>query len=103
MVHPFAVVSRLTTIVDALSRQNNDRQQLLEHVALLPLAGFEIGMGIGADGLKTGETSEAGFNLVGSALQDNLRLIAVVTGTKSEKERADEAKKLLEFGFHDFP
>jgi D-alanyl-D-alanine carboxypeptidase (penicillin-binding protein 5/6) len=39
---------------------------------------------------------------VGSALQDNLRLIAVVTGTKSEKERADEAKKLLEFGFHDF-
>ena len=61
-----------------------------------------LGMGIGADGLKTGETSEAGFNLVGSAQQDNLRLIVVVTGTKSEKERADEAKKLLEFGFHDF-
>jgi D-alanyl-D-alanine carboxypeptidase (penicillin-binding protein 5/6) len=61
-----------------------------------------LAMGIGADGLKTGETSEAGFNLVGSALQDNLRLIAVVTGAKSEKERADEAKKLLEFGFHDF-
>ena len=61
-----------------------------------------LGMGIGADGLKTGETSEAGFNLVGSALQDNLRLIVVVTGAKSEKERADEAKKLLEFGFHDF-
>ena len=31
-----------------------------------------------------------------------MRLIAVVTGAKSEKERADEAKKLLEFGFHDF-
>jgi D-alanyl-D-alanine carboxypeptidase (penicillin-binding protein 5/6) len=61
-----------------------------------------LAMGIGADGLKTGETSEAGFNLVGTALQDNLRLIAVVTGAKSEKERADEAKKLLEFGFHDF-
>jgi D-alanyl-D-alanine carboxypeptidase (penicillin-binding protein 5/6) len=61
-----------------------------------------LGMGIGADGLKTGETSEAGFNLVGSALQDNLRLIVVITGAKSEKERADEAKKLLEFGFHDF-
>lgn len=61
-----------------------------------------LGMGIGADGLKTGETSEAGFNLVGSAIQDNFRLIVVVTGAKSDKERADEAKKLMEFGFHDF-
>jgi serine-type D-Ala-D-Ala carboxypeptidase (penicillin-binding protein 5/6) len=61
-----------------------------------------LGMGIGADGLKTGETPEAGFNLVGSALQDNLRLIVVVTGAKTDKERADEAKKLLDFGFHDF-
>jgi D-alanyl-D-alanine carboxypeptidase (penicillin-binding protein 5/6) len=61
-----------------------------------------LGMGIGADGLKTGETSEAGFNLVGSAIQDKLRLIVVVTGARSDKERADEAKKLLEFGFHDF-
>jgi len=61
-----------------------------------------LGMGIGADGLKTGETSEAGFNLVGSAIQDNLRLIVVVTGAKSDKERADEAKKLLDFGFHGF-
>lgn len=61
-----------------------------------------LGMGIGADGLKTGETSEAGFNLVGSAVQDNFRLIVVVTGAKSDKERADEAKKLLEFGFHGF-
>ena len=61
-----------------------------------------LGMGIGADGLKTGETSEAGFNLVGSALQDNLRLIVVVTGAKSDKERAEEARKLLDWGFHGF-
>jgi D-alanyl-D-alanine carboxypeptidase (penicillin-binding protein 5/6) len=61
-----------------------------------------LGMGIGADGLKTGETSEAGFSLVGSAIEDNFRLIVVVTGAKSDKERAEEAKKLLEFGFHDF-
>ncbi len=61
-----------------------------------------LGMGIGADGLKTGETTEAGFNLVGSAVQDNFRLIVVITGAKSDKERADEAKKLLESGFHDF-
>jgi serine-type D-Ala-D-Ala carboxypeptidase (penicillin-binding protein 5/6) len=61
-----------------------------------------LAMGIGADGLKTGETSEAGFNLVGSSVQDNLRLIVVVMGTKSDKERADEARKLLDFGFHGF-
>ena len=41
-----------------------------------------LAMGIGADGLKTGETSEAGFNLVGSAVQDDLRLIVVVTGAQ---------------------
>jgi serine-type D-Ala-D-Ala carboxypeptidase (penicillin-binding protein 5/6) len=61
-----------------------------------------LAMGIGADGLKTGETAEAGFNLVGSAVQDNFRLIVVVTGARSEKERAEEARKLLDWGFHGF-
>ena len=61
-----------------------------------------LAMGIGADGLKTGETSEAGFNLVGSAVQDEFRLIVVVTGAGSEKERADEARKMLDWGFHGF-
>ena len=61
-----------------------------------------LGMGIGADGLKIGETAEAGFNLIGSAVVDNFRLIVVVTGAKSDKERADEAKKLLDHGFHDY-
>ncbi len=61
-----------------------------------------LGMGLGADGLKTGETSEAGFNLVGSAVSDDLRLIVVVMGAKSEKERAEEARKMLEWGFHGF-
>ena len=61
-----------------------------------------LGLVTGADGMKTGETAEAGFNLVGSALQDNLHLIVVITGAKSDKERADEARKLLDFGFHGF-
>ena len=61
-----------------------------------------LGMGIGADGMKTGETAEAGFNLVGTALQDNFRLIVVITGAKSDKERGDEAKKMLDWGFHGF-
>jgi serine-type D-Ala-D-Ala carboxypeptidase (penicillin-binding protein 5/6) len=61
-----------------------------------------LAMGIGADGLKTGETAEAGLNLVGSAMQDSFRLIVVVTGARSEKERADEARKMLDWGFHGF-
>src|SRR5499427_1281271 len=61
-----------------------------------------LAMNIGGDGLKTGFTREAGYGLVGSAVQNGLRLIVVVNGLRSEKERADEAKKLLEWGFHSF-
>jgi D-alanyl-D-alanine carboxypeptidase (penicillin-binding protein 5/6) len=59
-------------------------------------------MNIGADGLKTGFIKEAGYGLVGSAVQNGMRLIVVVNGTKSDKERADEAKRLIEWGFHNF-
>jgi serine-type D-Ala-D-Ala carboxypeptidase (penicillin-binding protein 5/6) len=59
-------------------------------------------LNIGADGLKTGFIKESGYGLVGSAVQNGLRLIVVVTGLRSEKERADEAKKMLEWGFHSF-
>jgi len=61
-----------------------------------------LAMNIGADGLKTGFTNEAGYNLVGSAVQNNLRLIVVVAGAKTANERADEARKLLNFGFTGF-
>jgi len=61
-----------------------------------------LALGLGADGLKTGDTAEAGFTLVGSAVQDELRLIVVLAGAKSEKERAEEARKLLEWGFKGF-
>jgi serine-type D-Ala-D-Ala carboxypeptidase (penicillin-binding protein 5/6) len=58
--------------------------------------------GIGADGLKTGFTREGGYGVVGSAVQNGLRLIVVVNGATSPKQRADEAKKLLDFGFRGF-
>ena len=61
-----------------------------------------LGAMAGADGLKTGFTKEAGYGLVGSAVQNGLRLVAVVNGVNSAKERADEAKKLLEWGFRNF-
>lgn len=59
-------------------------------------------MNIGADGLKTGFTKEAGYGLVGSAVQNDLRLIVVVNGLKSANDRADEARRLLNFGFNGF-
>ena len=56
----------------------------------------------GADGMKTGFTNEAGYNLVGSAVQNGVRLIVVVTGLKNAKDRADDAKKLLDYGLQEF-
>lgn len=61
-----------------------------------------LAMDIGADGLKTGYTKEAGYGLVGSAVQDGLRLIVVVNGLATDRERANESRKLLEWGFRDF-
>jgi serine-type D-Ala-D-Ala carboxypeptidase (penicillin-binding protein 5/6) len=58
-----------------------------------------LGLGIGADGLKTGQTNEAGYALVASAERDGRRLILGMNGLKSEADRAQEARKLLEWGF----
>lgn len=54
------------------------------------------------DGLKTGHTSEAGYNLVASAEVDGMRLIAAVFGTRSDEARAQETQTLLSYGFRYF-
>jgi D-alanyl-D-alanine carboxypeptidase (penicillin-binding protein 5/6) len=59
-------------------------------------------MNIGADGLKTGFVKESGYGLVGSAVHGGLRLIVAITGLKTDKERADEGKRLLDWGFRGF-
>ena len=56
----------------------------------------------GADGVKTGYTKAAGYSLVASAKRDGRRLIAVITGLKSKRERAEEARKILDWGFRQF-
>lgn len=58
-----------------------------------------LGRFVGADGLKTGHTSEAGYCFLGSAKRDGRRLIMVVAGLPSEKARRDEAEKLMAWGF----
>jgi D-alanyl-D-alanine carboxypeptidase (penicillin-binding protein 5/6) len=56
----------------------------------------------GADGLKTGYTKEGGYGMVGSAVQNGIRLIVVVNGLEDPEDRASEAKKMLEWGFRNF-
>ncbi len=51
------------------------------------------------DGFKTGHTEAAGYCLATSAVRNGMRLINVVMGTASEKARADESQKLLNYGF----
>ena len=59
-------------------------------------------LGIGADGLKTGHTDEAGYGLVGSAVQDGRRIIFVLSGLPSEKARAEEAERIVNWAFRQF-
>ena len=61
-----------------------------------------LAMDIGADGVKTGNIDESGFGLVGSAVQNGQRLIVVVNGLKTGRDRANESRKLLDWGFRAF-
>ncbi|WP_394230061.1 serine hydrolase [Shewanella colwelliana] len=57
---------------------------------------------LNVDGIKTGHTSGAGYNLVTSGTKDGMRLVSVVMGTASESARKAESKKLLNYGFRFF-
>lgn len=57
---------------------------------------------MGADGLKTGHTSEAGYGLTSSAVRDGRRLILVVNGLNSVRARSSESERLIEWGFREF-
>jgi D-alanyl-D-alanine carboxypeptidase (penicillin-binding protein 5/6) len=59
-------------------------------------------MNIGADGLKTGNIDDSGFGLIGSAVEGGTRLIVVVNGLKTGRDRAEEARKLLVWGLRAF-
>ena len=57
---------------------------------------------IGADGLKTGHTEDAGYGLAASAMQDERRLVLVVNGLGSVNARAEESARLIAWGFREF-
>ncbi len=58
--------------------------------------------GMGVDGLKTGHTEEAGYCLAATAVQTGKRLLLIITGMTSEKNRAEEGERLLTWGFREF-
>ena len=55
-----------------------------------------------ADGMKTGHTEEAGFSLTATVKRGDRRLIEAMGGMKSNKERSEEAEKLINWGFREF-
>jgi len=57
---------------------------------------------VGADGLKTGHTEEAGFSLTASVKRDNRRIILVLNGLPTMKARAQESERLIEWAFREF-
>jgi serine-type D-Ala-D-Ala carboxypeptidase (penicillin-binding protein 5/6) len=61
-----------------------------------------LSLGVGADGLKTGHTQEAGYGLVGSAIQGGRRIVFVVTGLESMAARAEESEQIISWAFRQF-
>jgi D-alanyl-D-alanine carboxypeptidase (penicillin-binding protein 5/6) len=61
-----------------------------------------LALNIGADGLKTGHTEEAGYGMVGSVKQGDRRIIFAFNGVTSEKDRATEAEQISNWAFRQF-
>lgn len=61
-----------------------------------------LGLGIGADGLKTGHTEQAGFGLTGSAKQGDRRVVFVISGLASAEDRARESESIVNWAFRQF-
>ncbi len=57
---------------------------------------------LGADGLKTGHTDEAGYCLTGSAVRENHRIIMVLAGLPTMKSRIQESERLIDWAFREF-
>ena len=56
----------------------------------------------GYDGLKTGRTTQSGFGIAASSKRNNRRIISVVNGLNTDKERINETKKLVNWAFREF-
>ena len=87
--HPESLVFHSTTEYEYNGIRQGNRNTLLQK-------------NIGVDGLKTGHVEESGYHLLATAKRDGQRMIAVVMGCDSMRQRSQEAQKLLEYGFRNF-
>ena len=99
----------LATVGRAIIRETNllmwSGQETMDFaggVAELHNTNHLVGHFEGCDGLKTGFTYEAGFNITTTAKRGNLRLIAVILGAPSNNQRFAQAGKLMEWGFENY-
>ena len=79
-----------------------DYVKLPEREAMLANTNKLVNKFPGMDGLKTGHTDDAGFCLAATAKRDSVRLISVILGCNSQKERQENTKRLLNYGFNFF-
>ena len=86
----YPLFSERTFNFDGRAPQNNTNRNPL------------LGLGIGADGLKTGHTEEAGYGLVGSAEQDGRRVVFAISGMQSQAARAQESEAIVNWAFRQF-
>lgn len=89
-------VFKFTTLYEDYLRKDTDRKFWLVNTNKL------IKTYKGADGLKTGMTDNAGYSMAVTAKRDGLRLLAIVLGEKSGKERNMETAELLDYGFNNY-
>jgi D-alanyl-D-alanine carboxypeptidase (penicillin-binding protein 5/6) len=99
----------LATVARALIHQTNllrwssrEETPFDGGVCMLHNTNHLIGRFYGCDGLKTGFTFQAGFNVTATARRGNMRLIAVILGAPSNRQRFAQAAKLLNWGFDNF-
>jgi serine-type D-Ala-D-Ala carboxypeptidase (penicillin-binding protein 5/6) len=99
----------LATVGRAIIRETNllmwsgqEHMDFDNGVAILNNTNHLIGHFEGCDGLKTGFTFQAGFNVTTTAKRDNMRLIAVILGAPSNAQRFAQAAKLMEWGFEQY-
>ncbi len=99
----------LATVGRAIIRETNllmwSGQETVDFdggVAMLHNTNHLVGHFDGCDGLKTGFTYQAGFNVTTTAKRGNMRLIAVILGAPSNQQRFAQAGKLMEWGFEQF-
>lgn len=83
----------------ALYRRYFGQKQMDWHGVTLRSHDPTVGVVPGADGIKTGHTNEAGYNFLGSAERNGRRLMMVIGGAQTARQRAEASRALLEWGF----